>query len=76
MLDRGGEGGVGVQGQRRLLCVDGTLELAGSSVGRPSISHTGAYVVFGIGGKLDSRFPASGIFANYTGVGPCHSCPE
>ena len=48
----------------------------GSSVGRPSISYTGAYVVFGIGGKLDSRFPASGIFANYTGVGPCHSCPE
>lgn len=50
--------------------------VAGSSVGRPTISSTGAYVVFGIGGKLDSRFPASGIFANYTGLGPCHSCPE
>ena len=50
--------------------------VTGSSVGRPSISYSGAYVVFGIGGKLDSRFPASGIFANYTGVGPCHSCPE
>jgi len=46
----------------------------GSSVGRPSISYTGGYVVFGIGGKLDSRFPSSGIFANYTGVGLCRSC--
>jgi Tol biopolymer transport system component len=50
--------------------------VVGSSVGRPSISYTGAYIVFGIGGKLDSRFPASGIFANYTGVGPCRFCPE
>jgi hypothetical protein len=50
--------------------------VAGSSVGRPTISYTGAYVVFGIGGKLDGRFPTSGIFANYTGLGPCHSCPE
>ena len=50
--------------------------VVGSSVGRPTISHTGAYVVFGIGGKLDSRYSSSGIFANYTGVGPCHSCPE
>jgi Tol biopolymer transport system component len=50
--------------------------VVGSSVGRPTISHTGAYIVFGIGGKLDSRFASSGIFANYTGVGPCRSCPE
>lgn len=49
--------------------------VVGSSVGRPTISYTGAYVVFGIGGKLDSRFASSGIFANYTGIGPCHSCP-
>lgn len=50
--------------------------VSGSSVGRPSISYSGSYVVFGIGAKLDSRFPSSGIFANYTGVGPCRFCPE
>jgi hypothetical protein len=50
--------------------------VTGSSVGRPTISQTAGYVVFGIGGKLDNRFPASGIFANYTGVGLCRSCPE
>jgi Tol biopolymer transport system component len=48
----------------------------GSSVGRPSISHSGSYVVFGIGGKLDDRFSSSGIFANFTGLGPCRSCPQ
>jgi WD40-like Beta Propeller Repeat len=48
----------------------------GSSVGRASISHSGSYVIFGIGGKLDNRFPSSGIFANYTGLGPCRFCPE
>jgi len=50
--------------------------VVGSGVGRPSMSYSGGYVVFGIGGKLDSRFPSSGIFANYTGVGPCLSCPQ
>ena len=30
----------------------------------------------GIGGKIDSRFQSSGIFTNYTGVGPCRFCPE
>jgi hypothetical protein len=50
--------------------------VVGSSVGRPSISSSGSYVVFGIGGKIDSRFQSSGIFANYTGVGPCRFCPE
>lgn len=50
--------------------------VVGSSVGRPSMSRSGSYVVFGIGGKLDSRFPSSGIFANYTGLGPCRFCPE
>jgi len=50
--------------------------MVGSSVGRPSMSQSGSYVVFGIGGKLDSRFQSSGIFANFTGVGPCRFCPE
>jgi len=50
--------------------------IAGSSVGRAAISYSGSYVVFGIGGKLDSRFASSGIFANYTGVGPCRFCEE
>jgi len=50
--------------------------VSGSSVGRPSMSQSGSYVVFGIGGKLDSRFPSSGIFANFTGIGPCRSCPQ
>ena len=48
----------------------------GSSVGRPTMSYTGAYIVFGIGGKLDGRYASSGIFANYSGIGPCHSCPD
>jgi hypothetical protein len=48
----------------------------GSSVGRPSISHSASYVVFGIGGKLDGRFQSSGIFANYTGLGLCRFCME
>jgi Tol biopolymer transport system component len=50
--------------------------VVGSSVGRPSMSQSGSYVVFGIGGKLDSRFQSSGIFANYTGLGLCRFCPE
>ena len=50
--------------------------VAGSSVGRPSMSQSGSYVVFGIGAKLDSRFQSSGIFANFTGLGPCRFCQE
>ncbi len=50
--------------------------VAGSSVGRPSMSRSGNYVVFGIGGQLDSRFPSSGIFAHYTGLGSCRFSPE
>jgi Tol biopolymer transport system component len=50
--------------------------VVGSSVGRPTMSYTAAYIVFGIGGKLDGRYPSSGIFANYTGLGPCRSCPD
>jgi hypothetical protein len=50
--------------------------VTGSSVGRPSMTQTGSYVVFGIGAKLDSRFQSSGIFANFTGLGPCCFCPQ
>jgi len=50
--------------------------VVGSNVGRPAISGSGSYVVFGIGGKIDSRFQSSGAFANFTGVGPCLCCPE
>ena len=48
----------------------------GTSVGRATLSQQGGYVVFGIGAKLDSRFQSSGIFANFTGVGPCRFCSE
>ena len=48
--------------------------LEGSIPGRPSISGWGNYVVFGAGAKLDSRFPSSGLFAFYTGTGPCINC--
>lgn len=50
--------------------------IAGSSVGRPVMSPATGYVIFGIGGKLDARFASSGIFANYTGIGPCRLCPQ
>ena len=49
--------------------------ISGSSVGSAVMSYSGSYVVFGIGAKLDSRFASSGIFSNYTGVGPCRFCP-
>lgn len=48
----------------------------GSSVGRPSISRSGSYVVFGIGGPIDKRFQSSGIFTNFTGLGPCRFFSE
>jgi hypothetical protein len=50
--------------------------VVGSSVGRPTMSRAAAYIVFGIGGKLDGRYSSSGIFANYTGLGRCRSCPD
>ena len=50
--------------------------VTGSTVGRPSISHSGSYVIFGIGARLDDRYSSSGIFANFTGLGPCRSCPQ
>ncbi|MBL0357153.1 MAG: PD40 domain-containing protein [Chitinophagaceae bacterium] len=42
--------------------------VAGSSVGVPSITLAAGYVVFGMGAKLDSRFPSSGIFAAHTNI--------
>jgi hypothetical protein len=50
--------------------------IAGSSVGRATLSYSGSYVLFGIGGKLDSRFSSSGIFAHFTGLGLCRFCPQ
>ena len=50
--------------------------LAGSSVGCPVMSPASDYIIFGIGSKLDSRFPSFGIFANYTGTGTCRLCPQ
>lgn len=40
----------------------------GGSVGVPSITLAAGYVAFGMGTKLDSRFPSSGIFAAHTGI--------
>jgi hypothetical protein len=48
--------------------------VSGSYVGRPAISSNGGYVVFGKAANLDSRFGAAGIFAHFTGIGPCRNC--
>lgn len=48
--------------------------VSGSYVGRPAISSNGGYVVFGKSANLDSRFSAAGIFAAFTGMGPCRGC--
>lgn len=52
----------------------------GSYVGRPAISYSGSYVVFGKGEAMDLRsgvaFGDSGIFAYFTGNGPCRDCKE
>lgn len=45
-------------------------------VGKPSISRSGSYVVFGSADKLDTRFGSSGIFASYTGRGGCRFCQK
>jgi hypothetical protein len=50
--------------------------VAGSSVGRAAMSYSGSYVVFGIGAKLDNRFPSSGIFAHFTALSLCRFCPQ
>lgn len=54
----------------------------GSYVGRPAISYSGSYVVFGKAAPLDERAGAAfgdgggGIFAHFTGNGPCRDCKE
>ena len=54
----------------------------GSYVGRPAISYSGSYVVFGKSEALDQRSGApfgdsgGGIFAHFTGNGPCRDCKE
>lgn len=48
----------------------------GSYVGRPAISYSGSYVVFGKSEGLDNRFSSSGMFAHFTGNGPCRNCKE
>jgi Tol biopolymer transport system component len=50
--------------------------VSGTSVGRAVMSYSGSYVVFGIGAKLDSRFPSSGIFAHFTALSLCRFCPQ
>ena len=44
-----------------------------SRVSRPSVSRSGAYVIFGSGSRLDGRFASSGIFAKFT---RCRSCSK
>lgn len=41
---------------------------SGSWVSYISMSRSAAYVAFGTGSQLDSRFASSGLFARYTGV--------
>jgi len=48
----------------------------GSYVGRPAISYSGSYIVFGKSEAMDNRFSASGMFAHFTGNGPCRDCKE
>jgi hypothetical protein len=42
--------------------------VVGGSISVPSITLAAGYVVFGMGTKLDSRFPSSGIFVAHTGI--------
>ncbi|MEJ8820194.1 hypothetical protein [Lacibacter sp. H407] len=48
--------------------------VSGSYGGRPAISYSGSYVLFGKSVNLDNRFSDSGIFAHFTGNGPCRDC--
>lgn len=54
----------------------------GSYVGRPAISYSGSYVVFGKSEPLDQRSGVAfgdtggGIFACFTGLGPCRDCRD
>ena len=57
-------------------------ETKGSYVGRPAISYSGSYVVFGKSEALDQRSGLAfgdnggGLFAYYTGNGPCRDCKD
>ena len=57
-------------------------ETRGSYVGRPAISYSGSYVVFGKSEALDQRSGLAfgdnggGLFAYYTGNGPCRDCKD
>jgi Tol biopolymer transport system component len=42
---------------------------ATGSVAPPSMTRSGAYVVFGASTALDGRFTGSGLFSHFTGVG-------
>lgn len=42
--------------------------ITGSSVGVPVLSIRGNYIIFGMGTKLDSRIPSSGIFTAFTNI--------
>lgn len=48
----------------------------GSYTGKPAMSYSGSYILFGKSANLDSRFAASGLFAHFTGNGPCRDCPQ
>jgi hypothetical protein len=54
----------------------------GSYVGRPSISYSGAYILFGKSEPMDQRLGVAfgnnggGIFAHFTGNGPCRDCKD
>lgn len=48
----------------------------GSYTGKPAISYSGSYLLFGKSANLDTRFSASGLFAHFTGNGPCRDCPQ
>ena len=50
--------------------------VTGSYVGRPSMSYSGSYIAFGKSTNLDARFSQAGVFAHFTGNGPCRDCKE
>jgi len=58
-----------INGETRIVTID-----KGGSVGRPSISRNGGYVLFGSSTRLDSRYSSSGIFANFTATTRCRFC--
>ncbi len=51
-------------------------DVKGSYTGKPAMSYSGSYILFGKSANLDTRFPASGLFAHFTGNGPCRDCKE